>query len=163
MARSKSKNGSETAKNLPKKPRGKGVPFKANNPETGEKDPRINRAGRQLGAGFDELRKMALSIAQEKAVDRDGKPLLSPGKTEMTIGELILRMMAADPKRQEAFLEISHGKAEDIVHHLLSNIDLAILTEEQLARIAAGENIVRVLVTTQSAGGTGTPPAEQDR
>lgn len=141
----------------------KGVPFKPNDPVTGEKDERINRAGRTLGAGFDSLRKMALGIAQETALDRYGKPVLAPdGVTPMTIGETILRMMAQDPKRQQAFLEISNGKPQEIIHHLLQNIDLAILTEEQLGRVAAGEDIVTVLLTTQGARGAGTSPTPED-
>ncbi len=113
----RSKTAEKQRKNT-KKAMPKGVPFKANDPTTGERDERINRGGRPtLEAGFDSLRKMALSIAQEKAQDRYGKPMLAPDKAEMTIAETILRMMAQDPKRQQACVEISSGKPADIFMH----------------------------------------------
>lgn len=162
MASANSKTGKNQAPK-PKRQPNKGA-FKKNDPLTGEKDERINRGGRPpLEAGFDSLRKLALSIATETAVDRYGKPVTAPDGKAMTIGETILRLMAQDPKRQQSFLEISHGKPAEIIHALIQNIDLSLLTEEQLTRVANGEDIVTVLVTTQGKSAAGTDTAAEER
>ncbi len=53
-----------------------------------------------------------------------------------------------------------HGKYKDNLN--LQNFDLSKLTEEQLTRLANGEDIVTVLLTTQGAGTTGTHPSATD-
>lgn len=53
-----------------------------------------------------------------------------------------------------------HGKYKDNLN--LQNFDLSKLTEEQLTRLANGEDIVTVLLTTQGAGTTGTNPSATD-
>lgn len=156
------KKGSKPANKLPKKPRGKGKPFKANDPETGDKDPRINRTGKRAGPGFDNLRKLAELISEEIAIDREGKEIPAPDGNPMTIAEFILRCMAADPKRQQAFLEISHGKPTEIIQHLMQNIDMSLLSGEQLDRISKGEDIVTVLLTTQGTRRGGEEAAPDD-
>lgn len=161
MATKKKVVGSFTAPNQPKRPRGKGKPFQPNNPETGEVDPRINRGGRKAGEGFNALRKLALEISQEVAFDRKGQPILAPNGTPMSIAEVVLRLLAADPNKRDKFLEISHGKPADVA----ANIDLSRLTDEQLKRVADGEDIVHVLITSQSAsnlGAEGTTGTQQD-
>ncbi len=53
-----------------------------------------------------------------------------------------------------------HGKYKDNLN--LQNFDLSKLTEEQLTRLANGEDIVTVLLTTQGTGATGTNPSATD-
>lgn len=53
-----------------------------------------------------------------------------------------------------------HGKYKDTVN--LNNIDLSKLTEEQLTRLANGEDLVTVLLTTQGTGATGTDAPSTD-
>lgn len=66
-------------------------------------DPRINRKGRPKS--FDALRDLALLIANEKIVSKDGT-------IAMTRIEMILRemSMSKDPRQRLAFVEIAYGK-----------------------------------------------------
>lgn len=65
-------------------------------------DPRINRKGRPRS--FDQLRKLAQSLAHETVDTQQGK---------MTATEVILRQMAKDPKQRELFLQYAYGKIPD--------------------------------------------------
>lgn len=68
-------------------------------------DPRINRNGRPKS--FDALRKLAQSLADEIARDKDGHPIIIEGHIA-TKAEMILRGLSdANPER---FLEIGYGK-----------------------------------------------------
>lgn len=75
-------------------------------------DPRINRLGRPKS--FDQLRKLAQSIAQEPARDKTGEFIVLDGK-KLTNGELILRKWAnsVNPLLVKEFLKISYGAAPD--------------------------------------------------
>lgn len=74
-------------------------PFKKDNPETGEKDERINRQGR--ARSFDELRALFQEIANEEIVDGGKK------KTRVRkIGETL----AKNQKSMKDFLEFGYGK-----------------------------------------------------
>jgi hypothetical protein len=73
-------------------------PFKPNNPETGEKDERINRAGR--AKSFDELRALFQEIANEETSTKDRRSKIR------RIGE----MMANDKRQFKDFLEFAYGK-----------------------------------------------------
>lgn len=53
-----------------------------------------------------------------------------------------------------------HGKYKDTL--ALQNFDLSKLTEEQLTRLANGEDLVTVLLTTQGESTTGTHPPTTD-
>lgn len=72
-------------------------PFKPNNPETGEKDERINRKGR--AKSFDELRALFQDIANEEVTDKEGKIT--------RIRQIGLKMSKAQLKD---FLEFAYGK-----------------------------------------------------
>lgn len=143
----------------PKKKAPRGKPFVAKEQNGGELDPRINTTGRPVH--FDALRFMALGIATELAIDRAGQPLPAPDGHKMTVAEVILRSMAQDPDRQEKFLQIGYGKVPDQM--VLSNVDFSKLTDEQLRRIQAGENVIDVLLSTTGSGSAGTPPASTSR
>lgn len=143
----------------PKKKAPRGKPFVSKQANGGELDPRINTSGRP--AHFDALRFMALGIATELATDRTGQPLPAPDGHNMTVAEVILRSMAQDPDRQEKFLQIGYGKVPDQM--VLSNVDFTKLTDEQLRRIQAGENVIDVLLSTAGGSSAGTPPASSDR
>lgn len=65
-------------------------------------DPRINRKGRPRS--FNQLRKLAMSLAHETIETQQGK---------MTAVEVILRQMAKDPKQRELFLQYAYGKIPD--------------------------------------------------
>lgn len=154
MKRKKEKSPGDAKK---KAPRGK--PFLKKEENGGELDPRINANGRPIH--FDALRFMALGIATELAIDRAGQPLPAPDGHNMTVAEVILRSMAQDPDRQEKFLQIGYGKVPDQM--VLSNVDFSKLTDEQLRRIQAGENVIDVLLSTAGSGSAGTPPAPSSR
>jgi hypothetical protein len=68
-------------------------------------DPRINRKGRPKS--FDQLRKLAQEIADEKVIDRRGN--------KITLLEAMLRSWAKskDPVLQKAFIEYAFGKVPD--------------------------------------------------
>lgn len=151
MANVRNKKPEKPASKAGKKQANKGS-FQPNDPATGKRDERINRAGRIPGPGFQKLRDLAYKISTEIAVDRYGKPMMAPDGAPMSIAETILRLMAQDPKRQHLFLEISNGKAADIVQTISQNIDLASLTDEQLTRLGNGEDIVHILLTTPGKG-----------
>lgn len=70
-------------------------PFRPDNPETGEKDERINRQGR--ARSFDELRALFQEIANQ---DVNGKTKIQD------LGEKMMR----DRKLMKTFLEFAYGK-----------------------------------------------------
>lgn len=99
-------------------------------------DPRINRDGRPKDSIG--LAALARRISHEKATRKDGTPLLGPDGKPMTVVEAILRQMANDPKRQDAFLNRAYGA-------LSQEIDLRVtrsaedLSDDELATIATSE------------------------
>ena len=81
-----------------------GTPFTKN-------DPRINRKGRPKS--FDKLRELAVSLANEAAIDAATKgPLLVKGHAATEIEMLMRQMMHDNPAR---FVEIAFGKVPDEV------------------------------------------------
>ena len=74
-------------------------------------DPRINRKGRPKS--FDKLRELAVSLANEAAIDAATKgPLLVKGHAATEIEMLMRQMMHDNPAR---FVEIAFGKVPDEV------------------------------------------------
>jgi hypothetical protein len=96
-------------------------------------DPRINRKGRPRS--FNQLRKLAMSLAHEKVDTQQGT---------MTAVEVILRQMAKDPKQRELFLQYAYGKVPDKLE-LTGSIDISTLTDHQLLRLKNGDNVLDVL------------------
>jgi len=84
------------------------VPFRKDNPVTGEKDPRIWRKGRPKT--FKGLRVLAQQIAHEKVLNNK-KPLVIDNHA-VSYAEAILRSWAIskDKQKQQAFMEIAFGK-----------------------------------------------------
>jgi hypothetical protein len=70
-------------------------------------DPRINRKGRPKS--FDKLRSLAVEMASEQAVDKNGEPILLHGKP-VTNAQLIMYQWLTDKKYQKDFIEVAFGK-----------------------------------------------------
>jgi len=141
------KHGSNAAKISEKKPRGKGVPFKANDPVTGEKDPRINREGKP--PVFADLRKMAINLLVRKteSKDKEGKVIGEFTQAEMV---LISWLASQDFQKQNRLMEIAWGKVPDEVHHITDEADfvrkyIKYYTDGELDRIQAGESGMDIL------------------
>jgi len=74
-------------------------------------DPRINRKGRPKS--FDELRALAQKIAHERFIDKNGDPVVFPGrKSAASKAEAILLQWSQsnDPRKQALFIEYAYGK-----------------------------------------------------
>jgi hypothetical protein len=96
------KKPSKTANNSKKKVHG--IPFKKG-------DPRINRKGRP--STFNEFRKLAIDLAKEPLVDKQGNPVKLPGCDDIpTRSKAILLQWAqsTDIRKQEKFIEYAFGK-----------------------------------------------------
>ena len=94
-------------------------------------DPRINRRGRPKS--FDKLRELAVSLANEAAIDAATKgPLLVKGHAATEIEMLMRQMMHDNPAR---FVEIAFGKVPDKLE--ITQIDVDREIERELARVAA--------------------------
>lgn len=114
-------------------------------------DPRINRKGRPRT--LSELRALIQSLANEPS---DGKP-------EWTRLIVMLRAMlvSRSPADRKELLRYGYGEPPQETTNL--NVDWSQLTDEQLERIAKGEDVRRV-ITAASAGRAGTaPPTTDDR
>ena len=142
------KTGSNAARNTPKKQGGKGRPFQKNDPETGEKDPRINRNG--APRRFDELRALTLELLAENLELKKGDVVIRT----MTQAESILRdwILSRDAFKQNRVLEIGYGKVPDELHHsydedefIRKHIDK--FTDGELQRIQQGENGLDILLS----------------
>ena len=77
----------------------------------GERRHQINRDGRPKDAA--SLSALARRIGHEKAMTKDGKPVIGPDGKPMTVLEVIMRQWAQDPKRQEKFVDRAFGKVPD--------------------------------------------------
>ena len=116
-------------------------------------DPRINRKGRPKT--FEALRAEAVKIA--------GELLANPVTGEQTsVIHAIMRGWAAsgDWQAQRAFVEYAYGKVPGRDALLTLNLDLSSLTDEQLQRIAAGEDPAHVISDTSR--GRIDPPGEDE-
>ena len=104
-------------------------------------DVRINRKGRPKD--FTGLRALAQLIANEKIASKDGLVVMSRI-------ELLMRDWASskNDKLNRAFVEYAFGKVSDQVE---LKIDLSNLSDEQVERIARGEDVLSV-IATKSAG-----------
>jgi hypothetical protein len=70
-------------------------------------DPRCSRKGRPKS--FDALRSLAVGMASEQAVDKNGEPILLHGKP-VTNAQLVLYQWLTDKKYQKDFIEVAFGK-----------------------------------------------------
>lgn len=75
-------------------------------------DPRCNRKGRPKS--FDALRSLAVGMASEPAVDKEGNPILIHGKP-VTNAQLVLYQWMTDKKLQKNFMEVAFGKVPQAV------------------------------------------------
>lgn len=105
-----------------------------------DRDPHINAKGRPKS--FDDLRRMAQSIANEPMLDAKGLYLLDPTDNHViTKGEYVMRqwILSGDSRLQVQFMEICYGKVPQRNENV--NIDIGTLTEEQLKLIAEGKSL----------------------
>jgi len=74
-------------------------------------DPRINRKGPNV-KGFNALRKLALQLANEEIISKDGS-------VNMKAAEMILRKWRFNNnfQLQKSFMEIAYGKVPDNIDH----------------------------------------------
>lgn len=99
-------------------------------------DPRINRKGRPRTSK--EVQDLAQAIAHEVATDKDGNPIIWDGH-KVTVGEMILRSWAKNPRMQEKFVERAFGKVPQTMDLsvMQKEVKAADLTDDELAAIAA--------------------------
>ncbi len=139
-------------KSSEKKPRGNGKPFQKNNPETGEKDPRINRAGAPIrGKSYMERVNDLSDMTNEELADFFGRTsaigrqfLLQPRDVvsrDGVIGRALLTMQNDfDPRGFEKVIDRAEGKpAQTIITrsggeegHTLTTIPAELLTSDFL-------------------------------
>src|SRR5574343_190555 len=98
-------------------------------------DPRINRLGRPKG--FDEARKAAMAMFNEKVV----VTLPNGKKAAMSRFEMLMMdwINSRNFQKQNKAFEVAYGKDSDA--GVIMNIDLNTLTNAQLERLAHGESI----------------------
>ncbi len=127
-----------------KKPRGK--PFVKG-------DPRINKKGRPRD--IDTLKTFIQRIADE-SVGQGEHP-------EWTRLEVLIRYMfsSRSPEDRKQLLRYGYGEVPIMSGNLNVNIDWSKLSEEQLERIANGEDPRTVIFANPSAGHLGTGEAEE--
>lgn len=128
---------SDTADNSqqPEKPkRGTGKPFVKN-------DPRINRLGRPKG--YDEARKAAIQMLGEKIVSADKS--FAATRFQMILMDWI---SSRNFQKQKAALELA-GFFVKGNENLAMNVDLRTLSNSQLERLSAGEDIYSVLINKE--------------
>ena len=85
------------------------------NPPTNGFDKRpqaISRKGRPKS--FDALRSLAVGMASEQAVDKNGNPILYNGKP-VTNAQLIMYQWLTDKKYQKDFIEVAFGKVPQAI------------------------------------------------
>jgi hypothetical protein len=126
--------------------RGKGRPFKKNDPLTGEKDERINRTGQPRK--FDELRERVLNIlSEELVISRPGEPERKISPVDAIIRDWIA---SRDYQKQAKAIEYGFGKVPDELN-LNTNVEtfirknLDLFTDGQLQRLNAGEDGLQIL------------------
>lgn len=128
---------SDTADNsqqLEKPKRGTGKPFVKN-------DPRINRLGRPKG--YDEARKAAIQMLGEKIVSADKS--FAATRFQMILMDWI---SSRNFQKQKAALELA-GFFVKGNENLAMNVDLRTLSNSQLERLSAGEDIYSVLINKE--------------
>lgn len=75
-------------------------------------DMRINRKGRPKD--FAKLRSLAVEMASEQAVDKNGEPILLHGRP-VTNAQLVLYQWLTDKKHQKDFIEVAFGKVPQAI------------------------------------------------
>jgi hypothetical protein len=112
-------------------------------------DPRINKDGATTRA-FHQLRAETQELLNEVVEDR-----LHPERGFLTRRQHILLNLieSNDEKAQVKALEIGDGKVPDEIHQynfdvskVMEKVDLSKLTNEQIAELSAGKNIIEVLL-----------------
>lgn len=93
---------------------------------------------------FGEVRKMAVAIAHEIAIDKAGQPMVVNGHVA-TNAEIIFRkwLQSQDPKLQMKFIAYAFGEVPAKQENM--NIDLSSLTDEQLQMLKDGKDLLDVL------------------
>lgn len=111
-----------------KKPRGKGKPFKPNDPETGEKDERINRKGRLMPKSLIELQDIIDEIFAETIKDSSGNEM---DKLSIALNRLLLHK---NPAGAIHVLDRRFGK---VPQNINMEIQDELTDDERIARLTA--------------------------
>ena len=138
-------------KTKPKKADGRGKPnsgqFKKNNPDTGYKDPRINRTGQN--AKYTELHHLLTRLFDEDvSVTAAGDKTFTISRIEFMMREWIV---SKDFNKQKAALEYFAGKVPDELktHNVAEELikqNLSLLTDGQIERLKGGEPAEVVII-----------------
>jgi hypothetical protein len=109
-------------------------------------DPRINREGRPVGKApksQEELRRLIHDIAHEEVTSKDGSI------TATRIEAILMNWATSgDVRKQELFVAYGYGKIKE--QNTALNLNLNECTDEQLIRIANGEDAASVLASTRN-------------
>jgi hypothetical protein len=152
MAKSASYAGKKQADKKKSSPadRGKKTRFKKNNPETGEKDPRINRKGRPRSS--DELKKFVLDILEEEGT------IPETGEKITVLRQMVLGMAIRGAGAEKIhILDRAFGKVPDEVVVSYDDLQKIIdyLPQDMLERLSKGESLGDVIVSLVKARGDG--------
>jgi hypothetical protein len=133
-----------------------GKRFKKNNPETGERDERINRKGRPRSA--DELKDFVLAIFEEQGVNQ------LTGKSVTVLRQMVLKMaIDGTPADRAELLNRGFGKVPDSIVFSYDDLQKIIdyLPQDMLERLAKGEGLGDVLVRYLTTIGDGKDRDQQ--
>lgn len=124
---------------------GKATQFKPNNPITGEKDPRINRAGYVIPKDVKELNEEIAKVFAEEVSDRSGNKM---SKIRASINQLLLNK---NPSGATYIHDRYFGKIPNVNLNTNQNIDIVSkfkdkLTDSELEAISNGADALEILL-----------------
>src|SRR5258707_8679104 len=150
MLKNRSNTVAKVRKAIGKKKMPKGVPFKKNDKETGEKDERINRKGRPRTA--DALKEMVLDV-----LDEEVENTTTHQKTRILRAMIAKMALGAAPADHTEILNRGFGKVPEGIAFTYGDLMKIIdhLPSDMIDRIAQGESINDVLIAFITSRGDG--------